>query len=94
MAMIDIAVRTRRPMLEAPPHPLHADQAQAASAADPPRPDHGHHEHRPAPAWSGQELAGQLHVRPRNLLTQRSEWARLGFFTRTPAGTHALNTPP
>jgi hypothetical protein len=48
----------------------------------------------PHHAWSGRELAEQLQVKPRNLLTQPGEWTRLGFLTRTSAGTYALNTPP
>ena len=59
-----------------------APQIVAIMSADPNR------------AWSGQELAAQLHVKPRNLLTQLAEWTRLGFLTRTRAGTYALNTPP
>jgi len=41
----------------------------------------------PAPGLERAGLAGQLHVKPRHLLTQLSEWARLGFFTRTGFGT-------
>ena len=48
----------------------------------------------PRRALSGSELAGQLQVKPRNLLTQLAEWTRLGFLTRTGNGTYALNTPP
>jgi DNA-binding IclR family transcriptional regulator len=48
----------------------------------------------PSRAWSGRELADQLQIKPRNLLTQLGEWARLGFLTRTGAGTYALDTPP
>jgi Insertion element 4 transposase N-terminal/Transposase DDE domain len=43
------------------------------------------HPHR---AWSGAELAEQLNIKPRNLLTQLAEWTRLGFLTRTNAGTY------
>jgi hypothetical protein len=35
----------------------------------------------------------QLQVKPRNMLTQLAEWARLGFITHTDYGTYALNTP-
>jgi len=28
------------------------------------------------------------------MLTQLAEWTRLGFITRTSAGSYALNTPP
>jgi Insertion element 4 transposase N-terminal/Transposase DDE domain len=48
----------------------------------------------PDRAWSGAELAEHLNVTPRNLLTQLAEWTRLGFLTRTSAGTYALDTPP
>jgi hypothetical protein len=59
-----------------------ADQLiTAIIASEPPRP------------WSGHELALRLHVKPRNVLTQLGEWAKLGFFTRTSFGTYALNTP-
>ncbi len=47
----------------------------------------------PGRHWSGSELAGHLQVKPRNMLTQLAEWARLGFLTRTGLGTYALNTP-
>jgi hypothetical protein len=47
----------------------------------------------PGRDWSGSDLAGHLQVKPRNLLTQLAEWARLGFLTRTGPGTYALNTP-
>ena len=33
-------------------------------------------------------------VKPNNMLTQLAEWTRLGFLTRTSAGTYALATPP
>ena len=45
-------------------------------------------------SWTGQELAAQLQITPRNLLTQLAEWTRLGFFLRTDAGTYARATPP
>jgi DNA-binding IclR family transcriptional regulator len=45
-------------------------------------------------SWSGRELAERLQVKPRNMLTQLAEWTRLGWLTRTDAGTYALNTPP
>jgi hypothetical protein len=48
----------------------------------------------PHRSWNGAELAGRLQVKPRNLLTQLAEWARLGLLTRTGAGAYALNTPP
>jgi hypothetical protein len=42
--------------------------------------------------WSGRELADQLGVKPRNMLTQLAEWTRLGFLARTSAGAYALPT--
>ena len=48
----------------------------------------------PNRAWHGHELAAQLQVKTRNLLTQLAEWARLGLLTRTGTGSYALNTPP
>jgi hypothetical protein len=42
--------------------------------------------------WSGRELAEHLGVKARNMLTQLAEWARLGFLTRTSAGTYTLPT--
>jgi Transposase DDE domain len=45
--------------------------------------------------WNGRDLARQLQVKPRNLLTQLAEWARLGLLLRTGPGTYALlDTPP
>ena len=43
----------------------------------------------PRHTWSGAELARMLQVPPRNMLTQLAEWTRLGFLTRTGAGTYA-----
>jgi hypothetical protein len=42
--------------------------------------------------WSGRELAQHLGVKRRNMLTQLAEWTRLGFLTRTRAGTYTLPT--
>jgi hypothetical protein len=47
----------------------------------------------PGRGWTGQELAARLQVTPRNLLTQLAEWTRLGFLTRTSAGSYTLATP-
>jgi hypothetical protein len=45
--------------------------------------------------WNGRDLARQLQIKPRNLLTQLAEWARLGLLARTGTGTYALlDTPP
>ncbi|MEP7023157.1 MAG: hypothetical protein ABJB47_04970 [Actinomycetota bacterium] len=41
----------------------------------------------PHRSWSGRELATQLQVKPRNILTQLAEWSRLGFITHTDHGT-------
>jgi hypothetical protein len=48
----------------------------------------------PQRAWHGRELAEQLGIKPRNLLTQLAEWARLGLLTRAGTGTYTLTTPP
>jgi DNA-binding IclR family transcriptional regulator len=48
----------------------------------------------PNRGWTGKELAQQLQVKPRNMLTQLAEWTRLGFLARTGAGTYTLATPP
>lgn len=42
----------------------------------------------PSRPWRGRELADQLGIKPRNMLTQLAEWTRLGFLTRTHAGTY------
>jgi len=92
IAAIDIAVHT--PPLD--PTPTRqarrlARQAAPQPASAPTRrqrvldlmnsdPDH---------AWSGAELAQTLQIPARNLLTQLAEWTRLGFLTRTGAGTYA-----
>jgi hypothetical protein len=47
----------------------------------------------PGRDWPGSELAALLQVKPRNMLTQLAEWARLGFLARTGQGTYALKTP-
>lgn len=66
------------------PHarPTRRERITALMQGDPRRP------------WSGQELANHLDVKPRNILTQLAEWTRLGFLTRTSAGTYALPDPP
>jgi hypothetical protein len=48
----------------------------------------------PHRTWTGRELADQLRIKPRILLTQLAEWTRLGFLTRISAGTYTLATPP
>jgi len=48
----------------------------------------------PHRGWRGRELAQQLQVKPRILLTQLAEWTRLGLLTRTSAGTYTLAAPP
>jgi hypothetical protein len=49
-------------------------------------------EHDPNRPWPGRELADQLGIKPRNMLTQLAEWTRLGFLTHTTAGTYQLPT--
>lgn len=46
----------------------------------------------PTRPWRGRELADKLGIKPRNMLTQLAEWTRLGFLTRTHAGTYQLQT--
>jgi hypothetical protein len=46
----------------------------------------------PSRPWRGRELAEKLGIKPRNMLTQLAEWTRLGFLTRTTAGTYQLPT--
>lgn len=46
----------------------------------------------PGRAWSGKELAEQLQITPRNLLTQLAEWARLGFLIHAGTGMYTLAT--
>jgi hypothetical protein len=48
----------------------------------------------PTRAWSGRELAEQLAITPRNMLTQLAEWTRRGFLNRTSEGNYALPDPP
>ena len=48
----------------------------------------------PARPWSGRELAEQLAITPRNMLTQLAEWTRRGFLNRTSEGNYALPDPP
>ncbi len=48
----------------------------------------------PSRGWTGKELAELPRVKPRNMLTRLAEWTRLGFLTRTSAGTYPLATPP
>jgi hypothetical protein len=46
----------------------------------------------PTRPWRGRKLADKLSINPRNMLTQLAEWTRLGFLTRTHAGTYLLPT--
>ena len=90
---IDIAVRT--PPLDLAPRPCR----ESSTSATPRTPTRRHlvtaiMNADPRRAWSGRELAEQLQVTPRNLLTQLAEWVRLGFLTRTGTGTYMLDTPP
>lgn len=90
---IDIAVRT--PPIDLAPRPRH--DPNTSRTPQPPTRRHRIMEIMnadPRRAWSGSELAEQLQVKPHNLLTQLGEWTRLGFLTRTGAGTYALATPP
>ena len=87
---IDIALYTPsvdaswRPRYRKPanPHaaPTRRQRATALMERDPEQP------------WSGRDLAEHLGIKPRNMLTQLAEWTRLGFLTRTSAGSYALPT--
>jgi hypothetical protein len=81
---LDLAPRPRyvprRP--RAPRPPTRRERITALLSSDPNR------------GWSGAELAEKLQVKKHNMLTQLAEWTRLGFITRTSAGSYALNTPP
>ena len=91
---IDIAVRTppidrrRRktrhdPDTPRPPQPVtRRHRIVAIMSADPGR------------GWTGKELAQQLQVPPRNILTQLAEWTRLGFLARTGAGIYTIAAGP
>jgi hypothetical protein len=65
----------------APRPPTRRDRVTALLVSDPRR------------AWSGAELAETLQIPKRNMLTQLAEWTRLGFLTRTHAGSYALDPP-
>lgn len=47
----------------------------------------------PHRAFSGAELAEALQIPKHNMLTQLAEWTRLGFITRTHAGSYAIAPP-
>lgn len=94
---IDIAVCT--PPLDLNPGRTRRDRSTPRTPRPPQPPTRRHRvmaimNTGPRRAWSGKELAAQLQVKPRNLLTQLAEWARLGFLTHADYGTYALNTPP
>ena len=48
---------------------------------------------KPGGDWAGYELADLLGIKPRNMLTQLAEWARLGLLTKTGHGRYALPSP-
>jgi hypothetical protein len=91
---IDIAVRTP------PPTDINPRPRRDRSSPRPPRPPTRRQRVTaimgtdPDKSWHGSELADQLQIKPRNLLTQLAEWSRLDLLTRTGTGTYALNTPP
>ena len=91
---IDITIRT--PPVDLKPGRTHRDRSTPRPPRPPTRRDRvtAIMNTEPGRAWNGSELALQLQVKPRNLLTQLAEWTRLGFLTRTDFGTYALNTPP
>ena len=65
-----------------PPRPTRRERVTALINTNP------HH------TWTGRELAEQLQIKPRNLLTQLAEWTRHGYLKRTNTGTYTLDTPP
>jgi hypothetical protein len=77
----DRAHRLRRsPNSRTPQPPTRRDRVTALLTSHPRR------------AWTGAELAENLQVKKRNMLTQLAEWTRLGFITRTSAGTYELHS--
>jgi Insertion element 4 transposase N-terminal/Transposase DDE domain len=48
---------------------------------------------QPGHDWAGRDLAALLGIKPRNMLTQLAEWARLGFLAKTGQGRYALPEP-
>ena len=48
---------------------------------------------KPGGDRAGHELADLLGIKPRNMLTQLAEWARLGLLTKTGPGRYALPSP-
>jgi hypothetical protein len=48
---------------------------------------------KPGGDWAGRELADLLGIKPRNMLTQLAEWARLGLLTKTGPGRYAPPCP-
>jgi hypothetical protein len=76
--------KTRRPRHRKPRNPNAAPTRREIITAlmddDPSRP------------WRGRELADQLGIKRRNMLTQLAEWTRLGFLIRTHAGTYMRPT--
>ncbi len=48
---------------------------------------------QPGRDWAGSDLAALLGVKPHNMLTQLSEWTRLGFLAKTGQGRYALPEP-
>ena len=45
---------------------------------------------QPGHDWAGHDLAELLSIKPRNMLTQLAEWARLGLLAKTGPGRYAL----
>jgi hypothetical protein len=62
------------------PTPTRRDRILAVMRTDPTR------------TWPGRDLAAELDIPVRNLLTQLAEWSRLGFLSRVAPGCYAL--PP
>jgi hypothetical protein len=83
---LDLTPRSRRAPARprVPRPPTRRQRVSALLGSDPRR------------AWTGAELAERLQVPRHNMLTQLSEWARLGFIGRTGPGSYALlaRSPP
>ena len=96
---LDHGHRDRHPRAHptAGPHsaiPPGAGPAPRSPAADAPPAPHRTPGQRPPPRLERAELAEQLQVPRHNMLTQLSEWARLGFIARTSTGNYALLPAP
>jgi hypothetical protein len=99
---IDITVHTPPPQPTPTAQPHHPFRHRPPTPSKPPTPPVPTRRQlvtaillsQPGRDWHGWELANKLQIKQHNLLTQLTEWVRLGFMRRTGAGTYALDTPP